>query len=390
MTDRAGTASREVPDSSAKRIPVTAVCGSPARSAVVAAAERLGADTTPPRAAVGRVAETDRDGRRARHDDEREQTETEHGPVEGDPGVGIERPHGTERRQWRQHRGDHDREQRPDTGGRDRAGHAVEDGHRRARTDRTEHVEIVGAGAQLPPDRLARDHERGQRDDRAEDAEGDRVGLDRPFGLRDDRRGDGEGRDLARRREMVDLLLDGRDVARAMIELQADARHGDAAREQGFRQRGGELHCDGACRVDVVPDDVTVEDHDADERRINGPVRLHARGAEPGARGLRVGEDPEARPIADAQPEKARAGRTRDEFIGARGIRHPAFDGAGAVLVEVEPVDAARTGAAAAGARDRGRAVGAQRQEVEPDPALDVANVGEPRDLRDDLRVVAG
>ena len=157
MAERTGTALRPAPGSSAKRMPVIAGAGSPALVAMRAARdprvrERRCSFGDPMR----RLTKTSSDGRGAQHDDQADDAETEHGPVEREARV-FDAADRTERRERRQSDRDATGQQCPEHHGTDHAEQAVADRHCRTRSQRAQHGALVAAAAELATDQLTDD-----------------------------------------------------------------------------------------------------------------------------------------------------------------------------------------------------------------------------------------
>ena len=171
----------------------------------------------------------------------------------------------------------------------------------------------VSVAAHQAADHLTADHQRGERGDQPEHAEGDGLGPDGPLRLRHQRgirlrpAGLPEGR-----RDLPDGRQHRRLVPRPAIELQGNVRVIGAARLQPPGQRRGEHRQLVTQSRVIVLHDLRVELNDADQPQRDHQVRLVRRIAGERRRvHLGGGEESHAQSRPDAQrPPRRRRPRT--------------------------------------------------------------------------------
>ena len=184
-TDRTGAASRPERPPSAARMPVTAAGDRPEADAARAMLDSR--SSRPPLRGRGTVRGDQvrhRNGHRAQHRDQRHETETEHGPVEGDARVRIDRPYRPDRCQRGQPNGYGDNQQRTERHRAQDADEPVDGRHDRPRPQCPEHLAVVRVPTDQAGDDLATDRHRGEGGDEPEHGEGDRLGADDALGFR--------------------------------------------------------------------------------------------------------------------------------------------------------------------------------------------------------------
>ena len=125
------------------------------------------------RDSVRRTAVREHERRRAQHHDEHQRSEAEHRPIERDATRVLDPANRPEWRQWRERDRDAGREYRSEDDRADGADESIDDRQRRARSQASQHTEVVGSETQLPADYLARDEQGGERGDDPEHPERD-------------------------------------------------------------------------------------------------------------------------------------------------------------------------------------------------------------------------
>ena len=149
MADRTGTALRPTPGSRAKRTPLTADSGIPEEAAYPAMAERWASGSSTRQAAsAGGQAVGHEQGGADQDDHQREDTESEHRPVQGHAGRGIDAMDGAEGEERGESHGHAERQHRSD-GHRSHHSHeSVPDDHRSTAAQRTQDIEVVDTQAE--------------------------------------------------------------------------------------------------------------------------------------------------------------------------------------------------------------------------------------------------
>ena len=335
-----------------------------------------------------------RDERCHRHqyDHEDRGAQAEHGPVEVDAFVGIDRPHRSQGSQGRQA----DRHDQGHRGAQQHGGDHPDQPVARclhgAGPEGSEHGTLLCAQPELAADDLAGDQKGGQGDDRPERSQGDGFRLDGALRLGHDLGVAVDERRKCRREESGDLADDGGDIAGPALHLYAALGIVDAALEQLARQGGGEEVVGRAALVDVVLHDGVVEDGDAHHLFVHDPHGLDRGRAEGGQLGLGVGVDAHGKHAPHVHVERGGALGAQHQLIGIARVRHAALGHRHLVLVEVQAVDAAvavaRGRRIEVGGIER-RAVGLQGEEVDSGLAFHRFDVREPGDLLDQCRLVS-
>ena len=197
-------------------------------------------------------------------DDEERERGAQHGPVEADPTVGVDRPNWSNRTDGRQGHSDDEGEDAPREHCAQHPEHSREGDGPGAGPERAQHHEVTVLTRQCACEKSSRNDQGREGGDQAEHAERDSDRFDGAVHLGDDVGGDVEGIRGSPREGLDDLEFDLGDRAGPVFQLQVVVDVVASAGHERSRECRSEDH-GRRVEVDLVEHDLTVEHHGADQ-----------------------------------------------------------------------------------------------------------------------------